>query len=143
MNKSLLIFFAAFIMFFCGHVFGQSANDSNLIDVQLQQCLDSSQNETTYGMSQCMVKARDAWDKQLNKYYNLLMTLLSKDDKEKLRTSQRNWLVFRNSENTFSVSLYTNIKGTMWGIAKVQREIDLLKHRTSELQGYYNDKLMK
>jgi uncharacterized protein YecT (DUF1311 family) len=125
---------------YCSVAFGQEDSAINEIDKQLQQCLDSSQNYTTYGMIECEVRARDAWDKDLNKYYNLLMQTLSKDEQEKLKSSQRNWLAFSNSESKFSSTMYNNMQGTMWSIAKVQADLNIIKHRALELQAYYNDK---
>jgi uncharacterized protein YecT (DUF1311 family) len=130
-----------FVFIICSStVFAQSDTIENVIDKELKQCLDSSQNGTTYGMIECSIRARDAWDKELNKYYNLLMQTLSKDEKDKLKESQRLWLVFRDSENTFSSTMYKNMTGTMWDIAKVLSDLNIIKHRALELQAYYSDK---
>ncbi len=59
------------------------------IDNQLQQCLDSSKNSTTAGMIDCTIRARDAWDNELNRYYKLLMQILSDDEKAKLKQHKR------------------------------------------------------
>jgi uncharacterized protein YecT (DUF1311 family) len=140
MKNSIAIFSILLITSFCSVALGQNKTDSNIIDKQLDACLDSSQNYTTYGMMQCEVRARDAWDKKLNKYYKLLMQTLSEDEKQKLKASQKNWLAFRDSENIFSSTIYNNMEGTMWGIAKIQSELELIKHRTLELKAYYSDK---
>jgi len=47
------------------------------IDVELQKCLDSKENYTTQGMTECVIKATDAWDKELNKNYKTLLELLT------------------------------------------------------------------
>jgi uncharacterized protein YecT (DUF1311 family) len=47
------------------------------IDQRLADCLDVSENQITMGMVNCAQKAEDEWDKELNKYYKLLMGVLS------------------------------------------------------------------
>ena len=121
-------------------VFSQNDTAGNTIDTQLNACLDSSQNSSTIGMINCAVRAKDAWDKELNKYYNLLLATLSKDEKDKLRTAQRKWLLFRDSESTFSAIMYRNMQGTMWSIAKVNADVSVIKQRALELKTYYYDK---
>ena len=113
------------------------------IDQRQQQCLDSTQNQTTAGMIGCTIRARDDWDKNLNKYYKLLMQALSGDEKVKLKTAQKNWLIFRNSELAFTSTLYNNMDGTMWSVIKVQNDADLIKQRALALEAYYEDKQPK
>jgi uncharacterized protein YecT (DUF1311 family) len=140
MNKigNIILLFAFII---CGSpAFAQSDTTENPIDKQFRQCLDSSQNETTYGMTACTIRAEDAWDKELNKYYNLLVQTLSKDEKDKLQQSQKLWLAFRDSESTFSSTMYKNMNGTIWDMANVLSELHIIKHRALELQAYYSDK---
>ena len=124
-------------------VFSQTNTIENVIDKQLSACLDSSQNSSTIAMIDCTVHAKDAWDKELNKYYNLLMATLSSAEKNKLKAVQRKWLYFRDSETTFSTTLYKNMQGTMWGIAKVQSDLNIIKQRALELKAYYSDKTPK
>jgi uncharacterized protein YecT (DUF1311 family) len=109
------------------------------IDIQLKNCLDSSQNQTTFGMISCHERAEIAWDKELNKYYKLLMKVLSEDEKTKLKTAQRNWLAFRDSEAAFSYAMYTNMEGTMWKISEAARRMALIRQRALELRSYYDD----
>jgi len=140
MKIYLLIFLIVLSTSFCSTVLGQENSDTDIIDKNLNACLDSSQNYTTYGMTQCEVRAEDAWSKELNKYYKLLMQTLTEDEKQKLKISQKNWLVYRDSENTFSSTIYNHMEGTMWGTAKIMAGLELIKHRTLELKGYYSDK---
>lgn len=125
------------------NLYSQNNTAQFVIDTQLQQCLDSNQNQTTAGMIGCTIKARDAWDKELNKNYKLLMQALSADEKVKLKTAQKNWLIFRDSELAFTSTMYNNMDGTMWSVAKVQADADLIKQRALALQAYYEDKQPK
>lgn len=142
--KNICITFLFIGLIVCSSgVFGQNDTAINLIDKELNACLDSSQNSSTIGMSECIIRAKDAWDKELNKYYNLLMATLSKDEKDKLKAAQRKWLSFRDSENMFSTTMYRNMQGTMWRIAKVQSDLNIIKQRALELKAYYSDKIPK
>jgi uncharacterized protein YecT (DUF1311 family) len=125
-----------------GSIFAQDASQTkpNPIDVLLQKRLDSSQNQTTAGMISCEAWAKDAWDKELNKYYKLLMGTLSADEKETLKKSQINWLTYRDSESKFSSQMYTDMEGTMWRSASVSAEVEIIKQRALELKAYYSDK---
>lgn len=111
---------------YCTAVFAQDSAKQDPIDKELKACLDSDTNYTTYGMIECEIRARDAWDSALNKYYKLLMQTLSGDERNKLKASQKNWLVFRDAENKFSSTMYGNMGGTMWGVAKVQVDANLI-----------------
>jgi len=130
----------AFLSICCSTVYGQDNAKQDPIDKALQACLDSSQNATTVGMEDCEVRARDAWDKELNKYYKLLMGVLSADEKEKLKTSQISWLTFRDNEKAFSVAMYNNMQGTMWIPASISAQVEIIKQRTLLLKAYYADK---
>ena len=122
------------------NAYSQSSNDSSQndsIDKLLQQRLDSAQNQTTYGMVECEAWAKDAYDKELNKYYKLLMKVLSPDEKEKLRVSERNWINYRDSESAFASALYGSMQGTMWGIVSVSADADVVRARALEIKDYY------
>ena len=138
-----VIYFITFFISICSTAYTQDSTEQSAIDKQLQQCLDSDKNTTTYGMMQCTLRARNAWDAELNKYYKLLMQLLSNDEKATLKTAQKSWLNFRDAETNFSSAFYNNMGGTMWSVVKVQNDLDLLKQRTLQLKAYYQDKMPK
>jgi uncharacterized protein YecT (DUF1311 family) len=131
-----------FILFCTQILFAQddSKPQPDSLDVLLQKRLDSSINQTTLGMVSCEVWAKGAWDAQLNKYYRLLMGLLSAAEKEKLKASQVNWLKYRDSEYDFISALYGNMQGTMWRPAAVGAEVEIVRQRALELKAYYSDK---
>jgi uncharacterized protein YecT (DUF1311 family) len=134
--KTLKLIALACLFFYKG-----SSQTAEPIDIQLKLCLDSSQNQTTFGMIACHERAEIAWDKELNKYYKLLMKVLSEGEKLKLKTAQRNWLAFRDSEAGFSYSMYTNMEGTMWKISEAARRMALVRQRAQELRSYYDDRV--
>jgi uncharacterized protein YecT (DUF1311 family) len=108
------------------------------IDIKCEQCLKADSSFTTYGMIRCQAMAATEWDLELNKYYKLLMTVLSSEEKEKLKTAQIKWLDYRDKEFTFSQTFYNNMKGTMWRIVDASRQKMIIRQRALELKEYYD-----
>jgi uncharacterized protein YecT (DUF1311 family) len=93
-------------------------------------------NYTTFGMVHSTNDATADYDKLLNKYYKLLISKLSESDKEILRTAQRNWISFRDSEikliETMSKEDYSG-GGTIQQLIVSGRINALTKERVIEL----------
>lgn len=106
------------------------------IDKELQDCLDSSENYTTKGMTDCVSTATEKWDTELNKAYIELLDLLTTEQKEKLKIAQREWIEYRDKEIEFSNQLYYDMQGTMWIPVAAQTKLDLTRKRTIELESY-------
>jgi uncharacterized protein YecT (DUF1311 family) len=117
--------------------FGQTETEENIIDVQLRECLDSTENETTDRLIKCSIRAGDAWDKELNKYYKLLMKALTADEKEKLINSQKKWVIYRDSEIEFTRTIYDNLQGTTWRVVSADRQTEITRQRALELKEYF------
>jgi uncharacterized protein YecT (DUF1311 family) len=119
-------------------VFSQDIEgDKNSIDIALENCLDIDSNQTTVGMMECAYTAEEAWDKELNKYYRLLMQNLAEEDKALLKTAQKNWLTYRDSERDFEGSAYYNLQGTMYRVFAADRYMEITKERAEDLRVYY------
>ncbi len=116
-------------------IYGQTEK-KHRIDIELQKCLDSKENSTTLKMTHCVTKAADAWDIELNKNYKTLLGLLNKEQKEKLKETQRQWIKYRDSELEFSRSFYNQMQGTMWIPIAAQTRLDLTKQRAQDLLDY-------
>ncbi len=129
--KTLLVVIA---MFCTAAAHGQS--DTLTIDRRLQDCLDSSANHTTIGMSECIQKATVLWDAELNRHYQELLQVLSGDQKKQLRAAQRQWIRYRDQELEFSNNLYYDMGGSMWIPVAAERRLQLTKQRALELAGY-------
>lgn len=56
-------------------------------------------------MVRAIWEAEVDYDRLLNKYYTILLHSLNLEDQEVLKTSQRNWLKFRDSEQNLSSML--------------------------------------
>ena len=131
------------ILFFCLLLTSPLVSQTNKaikhpIDIKLEKCLSIDSNQTTLGMIQCSSIAENEWDKELNKYYNLLLTKLNVDEKQKLKNTQRYWLIYRDNELSFSGTMYYNMEGTMWRVAAAGRSCDIVKERALELKNYYD-----
>lgn len=116
-------------------IFGQSEK-KHPIDIKRENCHSIDSNQTTLGMTNCEYITAELWDKQLNEYYNLLMTLLNKDEREILRDSQLKWIEYRDKELKFSGTFYHNLQGTMWRIVAAGRLCDLTRTRALEIKEY-------
>ncbi len=80
----------------------------------------------------------DEYDKLLNKYYNkLLAKIKSKESKNDLKESQRNWIAYRDAEFKF----IENNFGGLFSMAPLivqSYHIVIVKDRLVELFEYYN-----
>lgn len=123
---------------FLNLAFGQTVKEYQ-IDIELQNCLDSSENYTTKGMTDCIIVATEKWDKELNKKYQELLTLLTNEQIEKLKIAQRHWIEYRDKEIEFSNQIYTDMQGTMWIPVAAQTKLELSKQRAIEIEGYIAD----
>src|SRR5690554_5855150 len=89
-------------------------NNIHHIDKELEDCLNLKENYTTKGMTDCVNSATTKWDIELNKTYKKLLSLLTVEQKEKLKIAQRKWIEYRDKEIEFSIQIYSDMQGTMW-----------------------------
>ena len=126
--KIKIIFF--FTLLTC---IGFSQDNKNQIDVEFEKCL-SNDTATTYVMLYCVRTARDLWEGEMNKYYNLLMSKIDAEQQNKLKESQEKWVEFKNAEIAFSNLTYYNMEGTMWRVIGLSNQKDIYKQRATELR---------
>ncbi|MBK7476631.1 MAG: DUF1311 domain-containing protein [Haliscomenobacter sp.] len=107
------------------------------IDSVYSQCIEN--NPSTHGMVDCANTAAQAWDKELNTYYQLLIKALPAAQKEKLRLAQRAWLSFRDLDQSFSAGMYQSFDGTMWRIIEADVRTSRIRERALRLKSYYDD----
>jgi len=109
----------------------------NPIDVLESKCLNKD-NISNADMCNCTIQARESWDKELNKYYNLLKTKLPKEAFETLKESQKQWLVYRDKEYSFISKYFYEVKqGTMWYAVAENKKKEIVKTRARELEEYF------
>ena len=135
--KHLTILFLTWIL--AVNAYGQAEMAEHIIDKRLRECLDSTENQTTIGMTGCSIRAGEEWDKELNKNYNLLISKLSVDEKEKLKNAQRSWILYRDKELEFASTMYIDLQGTMWRIVLADRQTELTRQRALDLKAYYDN----
>lgn len=107
------------------------------IDILESKCINQK-DISDADKCNCIIQARESWDKELNKSYNLLKTKLPKENFETLKESQKQWLLFRDKEYEFSSKYFSEIKqGTLWYAVSESLKRDLVKRRAIELEAYY------
>jgi uncharacterized protein YecT (DUF1311 family) len=110
------------------------------IDIKLEQWLAADSNQTTNGMVKCIRKAEKEWDGELNRYYQLLMKNLDTDSRQQLKTTQRHWLKYRDSEFKFQAALWRQSQGTIWKLVYAEYQMQFVRQRVIWLMQYYDDK---
>ena len=121
-------------------IFSQNKNQQeNVIDIEESKCFDK-QDISNAEIRKCTIKARDSWDKELNKFYNLFASKLPKDVFEILKASQKEWIIYRDKEFKFITKFYFEVKeGTMWYNIAENKKKEIVKNRTLELQMYFQN----
>lgn len=105
------------------------------IDTILETCL--KENVSTPGIKECFGNAQVLWDKELNKYYQLLLSKLDSTGQATLKLSQRQWIIFRDNEIKFLLETYGRKDGQMWDIMIAERAHQLIRQRAVDLMNYY------
>lgn len=129
-----IIFYFLFLLIFIRFNWVLSQNKS-AIDLSLGKCLDK--NPTTAGNLKCIDTAYKNWGKELNKYYKLLLKKLNKNEQQKLKKSQLNWIKFRDLEFVVIGSIYAKMQGTMFIPMEAYDRMQIIKDRVLEIKKYY------
>ena len=108
-------------------------NADHAIDISLEQCLGDNYVKTH--QVNCLGKAIDQWDVELNKSYKKLMSILNNNQKVIVRDSQRQWIVYRDMQIKAINVMYNG----EWGTATLSRMsaiMGLTKDKAIELHGF-------
>jgi uncharacterized protein YecT (DUF1311 family) len=108
--------------------------DSLHIDRHLDSCIAA--DSTTAGMANCTHGAYQLWDQELNDTYMILMSSFTPAKKQSLRTSQRQWMVFRDAEFKAIDEMYKDKDGTMYIPMRALDRMEVVRSRVLQLQGY-------
>jgi len=133
MVKSFVLFVS--IMLICSTSYAQTDIKPYKIDSVLSKCI--GKNNSDPGMSDCLQKAESNWDKELNKYYKLLLTKLDSVGQKNLRESQREWIVYKDKEVNFFSEVFSKKDGTMWNLLIADKRMQIIRQRAIELSDYY------
>jgi len=107
-------------------------------DKFLEDCI--AKNDTTAGMADCISRAYDLWDAELNKNYKQLKTALNPDQKKKLGAAQSAWIKYRDKEFKLTDSVYSSLEGTMYVPMRLDERLEIVRKRAITL-GEYSDLL--
>jgi len=120
----------------CLFSLGSLAEEIYPIDKAEDACI--SKTSSTDAMLKCTASAYDSWDKEMNKYYNLLMKKLSAEQKSELLKAQKSWLAFRDNDFKLINSSIKEKQGTMYlNVASGERR-EIVKQRALQLKEYYS-----
>lgn len=116
-----------------------------LIDVYRVESLSNYKiliDDTTTGMSTAVYELNQDYDGLLNKYYNILLEKLQKEDVITLKISQRNWIKFRDAEidliRLISKEEYSG-GGTIQNNIRAANICNLTRSRLYEIKGHLNE----
>lgn len=94
---------------------------------------------TTTDYSIAYANYQDFLDKELNKVYKTLRTMLPAHKQKQLKTSQVSWLKYRDLEFAFIDSTWNNIDfGSSSVISRGQYRASLIRNRVVQLMHYAN-----
>jgi uncharacterized protein YecT (DUF1311 family) len=141
--KKITVFVYAVVLCFCFIDAGKVASayvkvENHPIDIELEKKID--EDSSTYGMMEAYQWSVQEWDKLLNKNYNALMKKLSKEELEKLRATQREWIKYRDLEFVFNGEYWSGFEGTMYRVFPAAFQSDFVRERALRL-GYYLEDL--
>jgi uncharacterized protein YecT (DUF1311 family) len=102
----------------------------------LSRCLDDPANASTAGQTECETAARRAYDRRMNAAYATLMRKLPAQAAQRLRSSQRAWLAFRDKETIARSALYETRQGTMFVPMQAAAVTEMIRARAQQLESY-------
>ena len=124
-----------FIIICCLIVNTALAEDTYSIDKSEQEALDKA--ISTSDMVDATYEALKQWESEMDKYYNKLIKVLSKEAQEAFKESQEAWVEFRDAEFKAVVGLRDGLQGTMHIPIAASNEKEIIKQRALTLKWYY------
>lgn len=113
----------------------EDVSNIHSIDKALQDCM--AKQDTTYEMNKCVYTAMESWNKEIDKYLNLLKSVTTEEDYNNILKAQKNWEVYRDSEFE-AVSVIIEKQGTMFQNSTVGMKSSLIKERALFLKEFYD-----
>jgi uncharacterized protein YecT (DUF1311 family) len=114
----------------------RAQNSGTAIDKKLDACLD--REITTEPKNDCLQIAYSSWDQVLTQTYQQLLGRLSPDAQQTLRSSQREWFLYRDTQFKFIDKVQTLLQGTMFYTVTQSSRKTIAKDRARQLQAYAN-----
>lgn len=135
--KNLIILTILCLVFTSGALGQPTQEKTHPIDSLYKACLDSSQNQNTWGKTHCATQARDAWDKETSRYLKLLGEMLTSEENNTLQHNQQQWIAYRDKEVALASTLYGKLSDMKWRSEAFVRQYEILKQRALDLKAYY------
>ena len=105
------------------------------IDKAIQDCM--SKQDATHEMNKCVYIAMDSWNKEIDKYLNLLKSVTTEEDYNNILKAQKDWETYKDSEFE-AVSVIMEKQGTMFLNSTVGMKSALIKERALFLKEFYD-----
>ena len=102
------------------------------IDFITSRCLQSA--AATSEIVECQREELGFWDKEMNRYYGLLMASLSAVQKQAVQTAQREWLPYRDAQRAAAAAVFT--EGTASRIAIAIEITNVTREQAQRLARY-------
>lgn len=117
----------------------QTAADYGIhpIDAKRLECRGAKENQDPDGSIGCEYTARIAWEKEVERYSDLLLKVLKPGEKKIFKTAQKDWVVFRDNEMEFANNLYKHMESKAWLVVHAVRLTNIFRTRALELQEYH------
>jgi len=131
-SSIVLLIFIVFLTF-CNSTIAKELD----IDKYEEKCC--AENYSTAGMLKCTQEAYKMWDKELNKYYGLLIQKLSIEERKQLKEAQISWLNYRDKEFKNIDSLNNKLTGTMYINVAAGQKREVVKQRALQIKEYYDN----
>jgi uncharacterized protein YecT (DUF1311 family) len=131
------LIFSFLVMISCSVAVAQEQyGEGYPIDEKLNNCRETVGSNTEASIN-CEFTARVAWEKEVERYYKLLLGVLKPEEKKQFRLAQKNWIAYRDEEMAFAGSLYKNMESKAWLIIHAVRLTNIIRSRALELQEYH------
>ncbi|RPD96234.1 DUF1311 domain-containing protein [Candidatus Pantoea deserta] len=111
---------------------GSAMAQQNPIDHTLEQCLNDA--TTTAAMVACYSDASRGWDGEMNRQYSQLIKRLSGEPEKKLRSAQRQWLIWRDSWQAAAAAYFAHTQGSLAQVSLAAQTLSLMRNQALMLQ---------
>ena len=130
MKRIIILFLIIVSQFFNVAV----AND---IDVLERECLNNT--SSTASMIACTQQAKKMWQKEMEKYYSLLLDKIPQPNRKNLHNSQKYWLNYQSEQAKLTNELLNEQQGTMYLNVRENLQKQTVKTRAIELRELHNN----
>ena len=114
-----------------------SFKSTYFVDAIEDECLKSPENETTIGISSCILKSANIWGTEYNYLYQHLMKNVSVDLKSELLELNASWENLGKRFQSARRQYYSEKGGTIYSIYGAHRLRDMSMYKANMLRSFY------